>query len=133
MRMIFFGNLSSWVYINLTVLTSIKHILVSIFYVLIDGVLLLKILNHLILNYIVLENLHLVLILNKKVILIIKIINDQKLLLQPVQILEQIQFIPHINFILKLLNPLLISLSILLDLTSSQIISHSILLINLQW
>lgn len=133
MRMIFFGNLSSWVYINLTVLTSIKHILVSIFYVLIDGVLLLKILNHLILNYIVLENLHLVLILNKKVVLIIKIINDQKLLLQPVQILEQIQLIPHINFILKLLNPLLISLSILLDLTSSQIISHSILLINLQW
>lgn len=132
MRMIFFGNLSSWVYINLTVLTSIKHILVSIFYVLIDGVLLLKILNHLILNYIVLENLHLVLILNKKVVLIIKIINDQKLLLQPVQILEQIQLIPHINFILKLLNPLLISLSILLDLTSSQIISHSILLINLQ-
>ena len=130
--MIFFGNLSSWVYINLTVLTSIKHILVSIFYVLIDGVLLLKILNHLILNYIVLENLHLVLILNKKVVLIIKIINDQKLLLQPVQILEQIQLIPHINFILKLLNPLLISLSILLDLTSSQIISHSILLINLQ-
>ena len=91
MRMIFFGNLSSWVYINLTVLTSINHILVSIFYVLIDGVLLLKILNHLILNYIVLENLHLVLILNKKVVLIIKIINDQKLLLQPVQILEYIK------------------------------------------